>query len=95
LEDVSRRHLLNSGIKLTFQLDIIFALAHDEGKNPVSVSKTGDIPEAGSKEAEMILGRQVVPGLSEKRSRRGSHGAIKRVMSRQKSNREIQHAEIV
>jgi len=38
-------------------LDIIFATAHEHGKNPVSVSLSGDIPEAGSAEALRVLGR--------------------------------------
>lgn len=75
---------------LTPQLDIIFALAHDEGKSPVSVSKSGNIPEAGSREAEMILGRQVVPGLTSRRS----HG-LSRVLSGQKGKKEAQHSETV
>lgn len=72
------------------QLDIIFALAHDQGKNPVWVSKSGDIPHAGSREAEAILGRSSHPDMSEKaaqahrvHSRRHSHGGgVKRVISR-------------
>jgi hypothetical protein len=72
------------------QLDIIFALAHDQGKNPVWVSKSGDIPHAGSREAEAILGRSSNPDMSEKaaqahrvHSRRHSHGGgVKRVISR-------------
>lgn len=39
------------------QLDLIFAIAHDEGKNPVAVSRSGQIPEAGTPEAERALGR--------------------------------------
>jgi hypothetical protein len=81
-------------VEIDVQLDLIFAVAHDEGKNPVTVSKSGNIPEAGSREAEMILGRQVAPALSEK-NRRGSQGAVKRVFSRQKSHKDVQHAEVV
>lgn len=36
---------------------MIFAIAHDEGKNPVTVSRSGAIPEAGTVEAERALGR--------------------------------------
>lgn len=39
------------------ELDIIFALAYGKGENPVKVSVSGDIPPAGSPEAEIILGR--------------------------------------
>jgi hypothetical protein len=39
------------------QLDIIFALAHEQGKSPVKVSVEGDIPQAGSEEADRVLGR--------------------------------------
>lgn len=55
------------------------------------MSKSGDIPEAGSREAEMILGRQRPEGLTQKRSRRGS--AIGRVISREKPKHEVQHTE--
>lgn len=41
------------------ELDIIFAKAHTERRNPVAVSQEGDIPPAGSREAEQILGRTV------------------------------------
>ena len=73
------------------QLDLIFALANVEGKNPVAISKSGNIPEAGSREAEIILGRQRPEGLSQKRSRRGS--SIGRIISRDKPKHEVQHAE--
>lgn len=45
------------------ELDLIFAIGHDESISPVKVSRRGDIPEAGSKEAEAILGgsRRVDP----------------------------------
>jgi hypothetical protein len=39
------------------QLDLIFAIAHNERRNPVAVSRSGDIPEAGTIEAERALGR--------------------------------------
>lgn len=39
------------------ELDLIFAIAHNERCNPVSVSREGNIPKAGSREAEIILGR--------------------------------------
>jgi hypothetical protein len=40
------------------KLDIIFALAHEQGRSPVKVSVEGDIPQAGSDEADRVLGRQ-------------------------------------
>jgi len=58
-------------------LDLIFAIANEEGKNPVAVSKHGDIPEAGTKEADMILGRKTGKSIAmteEKQTeRRRSH----------------------
>jgi hypothetical protein len=42
-------------------MDVIFALAYDEGVSPVIVSLRKDIPLAGSKEADRILG--VEPGF--------------------------------
>jgi hypothetical protein len=58
------------------QLDLIFAIAHDEGRNPVSVSRSGDIPEAGTIEAERALGRHAGPksGDGVPRKRRMSSG---------------------
>lgn len=48
-------------------LDIIFAQAYETGQNPVAVSISGDIPSAGSPEAERILGRSAHrPDMSEK-----------------------------
>ncbi|RSH88976.1 hypothetical protein EHS25_002638 [Saitozyma podzolica] len=60
------------------------------GQESVWVSKSGDIPHAGSREAEAILGRSSNPDMSEKaaqahrvHSRRHSHGGgVKRVISR-------------
>lgn len=37
-------------------MDVIFALAHNEGVSPVGVSFRKDIPLAGSFEANRILG---------------------------------------
>lgn len=37
-------------------MDVIFALAHNEGVSPVGVSLRKDIPLAGSPEADKILG---------------------------------------
>ena len=42
-------------------MDVIFALAYNEGISPVIVSLRKNIPLAGSKEADRILG--VEPGL--------------------------------
>ena len=41
------------------QLDLIFAVANAEGASPVKVAKRpqGDLPKAGSLEAEQVLGR--------------------------------------
>lgn len=39
------------------QLDLIFAVANAEGKSPVSVAASGQLPKAGSAEAEQVLGR--------------------------------------
>lgn len=38
-------------------LDLVFAKAHDEGVSPVKVARYRDIPKAGSREAERVLGR--------------------------------------
>jgi MFS family permease len=74
-------------------LDIIFALAHEEGKNPVWISKSGEIPEAGSAEAEAILGRKPArPDMSEKGQKKHSFGAS-RIISREKDKRSATHAE--
>ena len=75
---------------------MIFALANEQGKNPVSVSLSGNIPEAGSREAEAILGRAPAhPDMTEKRGRRGSVGGMKRILSRDKPKREVDHHENV
>lgn len=37
-------------------MDVVFALAHNEGVSPVGVSLRKDVPLAGSKEADIILG---------------------------------------
>lgn len=37
-------------------MDVIFALAHNEGVSPVAVSLRKDVPLAGSAEADKILG---------------------------------------
>ena len=39
------------------QLDLVFAIANAEGRSPVKVSADGNLPKAGSLEAEQILGR--------------------------------------
>lgn len=39
-------------------MDVIFALAYNEGVSPVAVSLRKDIPPAGSPEADRILGVQ-------------------------------------
>lgn len=42
-------------------LDVVFALAHVTGEDPVKVSLRKDVPLAGSREADEILG--VVTGV--------------------------------
>lgn len=37
-------------------MDIVFAVAHNEGVSPVAVSLRKDLPPAGSAEADEILG---------------------------------------
>lgn len=43
-------------IRADTDMDIIFALAHNEGVSPVKVSLRKDLPLAGSPEADEILG---------------------------------------
>ena len=99
LEDVSAPLSFHDLIKvdpadLTVQLDIIFALAHEQGKSPVWISKSGEIPEAGSPEAEAILGRKPArPDMSEKgQAKKHSFGAS-RIVSREKDKRQASHRE--
>lgn len=40
-----------------FQLDMVFAVANAEGRSPVKVSAEGNLPKAGSFEAEQVMGR--------------------------------------
>lgn len=37
-------------------MDVVFALAHNEGVSPVAVSLRKDVPRAGTIEADEILG---------------------------------------
>lgn len=37
-------------------MDVVFALAYKEGVSPVTVSLRKDVPEAGTPEADEILG---------------------------------------
>lgn len=91
--DCCRTEWFGPNVQLTIQLDIIFALAHDEGKNPVWVSKSGQIPEAGSPEAEAILGRATKTEKADGLTRRLS---VSRMMSREKDKRSTaQHNEQV
>ena len=72
------------------ELDIIFALAYEERKNPVKISLSGNIPEAGSREAHEILGRvdrdasmrRPSHGDQGEKGRRPSMSGVKRVLSR-------------
>jgi len=53
LEDVSQ----SGHSQVDDQLDMVFAVANAEGRSPVKVSAEGNLPKAGSLEAEQILGR--------------------------------------
>ena len=80
------------------ELDLIFAIAHDQGVNPVGISRRGDLPPAGSKEAEDILGvRKYNPDMNEKlaptTSRYSQGGQMKRFVSREKPKPTTQHNE--
>lgn len=70
------------------ELDIIFALAHDEGISPVKVSLRGDIPRAGTKEAEEILGRAERPRTGNTLSRKVSNVPGLRRLSADKGRTE-------
>jgi len=59
------------------QLDLIFAIAHNEGRNPVAVSRSGDIPEAGTIEAERAMGRDDKQEGVRQRRLSGSKGGQK------------------
>ena len=37
-------------------MDVVFALAYNEGVSPVGVSLRKDVPRAGTREADVILG---------------------------------------
>lgn len=52
------RYLWARHISLTFcvDMDVVFALAYKEGVSPVAVSLRKDVPEAGTPEADEILG---------------------------------------
>lgn len=73
------------------ELDLIFAIAHNERRNPVTVSKEGNIPKAGSREAEQILGRTA---RAEKHGDGGVGGIGRRlshVISRDSHKGQSQH----
>lgn len=95
LEDVSWR--TRKGLLAHAQLDIIFALAHDQGKNPVAISLSGNIPEAGSPEADAVLGRSSGRSSNDDDAgevaakKQGLKSRMSRVMSREKV--ESQHKE--
>lgn len=80
------------------ELDLIFAIAYDQGVNPVGISRRGDLPAAGSKEAEEILGvRKYNPDMNEKlaptNSRFSGGGQMKRFVSREKNKPATHHNE--
>lgn len=70
------------------ELDLVFAVAHESGENPVAVSLSGDIPAAGSPEAERILGRAPAPQRRESFGRR-----LSRVISGQSGKGAVHHTE--
>lgn len=51
-------------------MDVVFALAHNEGVSPVKVSLRKDVPLAGSPEADAIL------GVSNNTTRRRKDGSL-------------------
>ena len=57
-------------------MDVVFALAYNEGKSPVWVSLRKDVPAAGTPEADAILG---VKG--ESRTPQGASENVSRVPS--------------
>lgn len=64
-------------------MDVVFALAHLEGVSPVSVSLRKDVPRAGSKAADEILG--ISPSTETKeRSASGSMDGGQEVEKKQK-----------
>ncbi|WVQ84416.1 hypothetical protein IAT38_006568 [Cryptococcus sp. DSM 104549] len=78
-------------------LDIIFAKAYNEKRNPVAVSlRPEEVPPAGSREAEHILGRATMPDMQEKPEKKGGRG-MSRIISREsaggKHKRSTQHRE--
>ena len=80
------------------ELDLIFAIAHDQGVNPVGISRRGDVPAAGSKEAEEILGvRKYNPDMQEKlaatNSRFSGGGQMKRFVSKERTKPVAEHNE--
>lgn len=49
-------------------MDVVFALAYNEGVSPVAVSLRKDVPPAGSAEADEILGLMNVANRVRSRS---------------------------
>ncbi|WVQ84605.1 hypothetical protein IAT38_006760 [Cryptococcus sp. DSM 104549] len=80
-------------------LDLIFAKAHVEKRNPVAVSlRPAEIPPAGSREAEILLGRSTaVPDMHEMPKSKEGRGVMSRIISREsaggKQKRSTQHIE--
>ncbi|BEI81608.1 hypothetical protein CcaverHIS002_0207680 [Cutaneotrichosporon cavernicola] len=73
------------------ELDIIFAKAHNERRNPVTVSLEGDIPPAGSREAEQILGRTI---RAEKMEDGGFGRRLSRVISGPAEGRRLSREHV-
>ncbi|WRT63908.1 uncharacterized protein IL334_000834 [Kwoniella shivajii] len=79
------------------EIDIIFALGHNEKRSPVWYSqRPEEIPPAGSKEAEHILGRKGPsrPDMSEKAmsQKKGKNG-MGRILEGEKDKPTTQHSE--
>jgi hypothetical protein len=55
LEEVCRNST-NVIVSLTIQLDVMFAYAHYNHKNPVKLSLNNDMPAPGTHDAEAVLG---------------------------------------
>jgi hypothetical protein len=75
-------------------------LAHEQSANPVKISLSGDIPEAGSAEAEKILGgtgQRGDPELQseEKTSSKKKDGGRFGKKDQEKEKGTVQHSEDV
>ncbi|KAK6902816.1 sugar transporter [Kwoniella mangroviensis CBS 10435] len=76
------------------EIDVVFALGHRENKSPVWFSlRPEEIPPAGSREAEHILGKSgpAHPDMSEKAER--GHRGMSRIIKEEKGKPTSQHNE--